>query len=143
MVNPNTYKTAQIECYSIEITREDESYQTYVLMKNQMISVLRINPRNGKVEVNRGRMDKFIIQPKRWMNDPNQLFAIKLDISEHGKSNFVVITVESILEINPIDWTYQDTDKVVAQYFPDDWYEKDKKVSAPPSIREFRIGDDI
>lgn len=139
MVNPNKYKTRHVECYSIEITREDLSYQTYILMKNQLVSILRINPKTGKAEVYRGRIESFITQTRRSVYEDKLLFAVKLDISSKHQSEFFVITVESILEINPIDWEYQNLDKVVIQSFPDDWYEKDRSVSAPSSIYEFRL----
>ena len=147
MVNTNTYQIKIIPSCVITITKEDDSYSSYVLITNQLVSILYINPKNGEPEVIKGRVKEFIYaqtvrNPFQEMNDrgyKNPISRIALDVSKDYNSKTIEVDPTTILEVHPIDWNYQDTEKAEIDASAEDWYEKDNKVSAPSAEYQFRM----
>ena len=68
-----------------------------------------------------------------------KLIKLTIDTSQKGKSSSETITITNILEIHSIDWRYsniEDSDKYLSF---EDWYELNKRVSAPSATREDRL----
>lgn len=159
MVNKNRYEISTQTICKIKVTKPDDSFKTFVLMPDQLVSILYINLK-GEPTVARGRISSFkypeisrteavdtaISNLNRCINhslNSEKLPVIEgiiLDTSKNYNNSSAYISTTSILEVNPIDWEYQDTEKVVVDAPSDDWYEKDKKVSAPSSEYQYRLG---
>ena len=151
MVNKNKYKVQIIKSCLIQITKPDDSYKTFQLSENQLASILYIDPINGQPTVIRGRVCHFEYpQIARThicgsnLENKEKTLAIKsivMDTSQNYTQSSNTIPITSILEINPIDWKYQDAEAVEATAPINDWYEENKEVSAPSSEFQFRYGN--
>lgn len=157
MVNKNKYKVQIIKSCLIQITKPDDSYKTFQLFENQLASILCIDSKSGQPTVIRGRVCHFEYPrtPRSFTNSTNHsccsnlknekktlaIEAIVMDTSQNYTQSNKTIPITSILEINPIDWKYQDADMVEVSAPINDWYEENKEVSAPSSEFQFRYGN--
>ena len=144
MVNQNNYEVKFNPGFSIKISTNDYERE-YFTCVNRLVSILHIDPLTGYLKICRGRVSDYIIQRfdvesiKGREIPERKLIKLTIDTSEQSKSSKETITVTNILEIHPIDWRYpniEDSDKYLSF---EDWYEVNKKVSAPSAAREDRL----
>ena len=150
MTNNNRYKVELIRSVLLQITKPDDSYQTYSLFENQLVSILYIDPITGTPAVVKGRVCHFIDAPIT--RTPSFSYAKKderlpiesvvIDTSQNYVKSNVTIKLTTILEVHPIDWEFLDTNQVVVKAPSEDWREENKEVSAPSSEYQYRFGED-
>ena len=130
MTNNNRYKVELIRSVLLQITKPDDSYQTYSLFENQLISILYIDPITGTPAVVKGRVCHFIDAPitrsisdnsdcSTYSRTPSFSYAKKderlpiesvvIDTSQNYVKSNVTIKLTTILEVHPIDWEFLDT----------------------------------
>ena len=109
---------------------------TYLIFANQLVSILYIDPLTGKANVYRGRVEDITSANLTASRDPD---FIKLDVSTKSKSKMVTLAVERILQVNPIDYKYNNIDAIIIDPNSQDWHEENKEVSAPSSVYAFRF----
>lgn len=155
VTNKNKYEICMKHSLVIKITKPDDTFKSYVLMENQLASILYIDPVHG-ISVIRGRVKEFKYPtltrtfvtatstadqyPVDQYPEPLVVERIVLDISKDFHQQETSISPKTILEVNPIDWEYQDIEKVIVDAPINDWHEYDNKVSAPYSEQQYRFG---
>lgn len=150
MVNKNTYNVKMMQSILLEITKPDQTFKTYAMMKDQLVSILYIDPNDGKAKILRGRIEEFILENTRNSFDIScsstqprgfgkpSIQRVKIDTSKQFETSFVVIDLTSILEVNPVDWKYQDLKQVEIDLDSEDWNEKNGKAEAPTALYSYR-----
>lgn len=156
MVNKNKYELYMKHTLVIKVTKPDDTFKSYALMEDQLVSILYLDTTLGLCVV-RGRIKGFEYPTLTrtvdcdWASsstsdqDTKNISVkwIVLDISKNYQQQEKKIDPKSILEVNSIDWEYQNTDKVIVDAPINDWHEKDNKVSAPSSEHQYRYGLNI
>lgn len=148
MDNLNHYEVKFNPGFMIKIFTGDYEREYYTCI-NQLVSILYVDPYTGYLKVCRGRIDKYLCSHSSYVVDntnnhkresfEKDITEIVLDTSKAGKSSSFTIDITAILEINPIDWRYNNLDSNDKPLTFEDWYELNKRVSAPSSAREDRV----
>ena len=68
MVNKNEYEVKYLSAVLIKITRGDE-WKSFVLMQDQLVSELWLDPLSGEALVDKGRVEKINIVNIRAFDD--------------------------------------------------------------------------
>lgn len=108
MINDNTYVVDPVGGCMINIKNE-ESEKKRIILQDQLISILWINPLSGEATVSRGRVDsfKFEVDVNRYRAAHK---AVVLDISSKNASDKRVIYIDAILDISSINGGFDDLD---------------------------------
>lgn len=141
MVNKNEYEVKYLSAVLIKITRGDE-WKSFVLMQDQLVSVLWLDPLSGEALVDKGRVEKINIVNIRAFDDFKSLStesSIILDISTPGRSKYREIKINNILDIHEIDWEYPDISKAVVDGPFVEWESSPHDASAPTHSYEITI----
>ena len=141
MVNKNEYEVKYLSAVLIKITRGDE-WKSFVLMQDQLVSVLWLDPLSGEALVDKGRVEKINIVNIRAFDDfksSSTESSIILDISTPGRFKYRKIKINNILDIHEIDWEYPDISKAVVDGPVVEWESSPHDASAPTHSYEITI----
>ena len=100
MVNKNEYEVKYLSAILIKITRGDE-WKSFVLMQDQLVSVLWLDPLSGEALVDKGRVEKINTVNIRAFDGfkfSSTDSSIVLDISTPGRSKYREIKINNILD---------------------------------------------
>lgn len=143
MVNDNKYEIKSLQGIILKIIRKDK-WVSYVLMENQLVSILYLDENTGKADVYKGRIVRITTSNIRTFDkhcDDNKFKTLLLDISVPHMSKMKELYLKNILDVHEIDWEYPDITKAVVDGPFVDWESSVHDVEAPTHSYEITIAN--
>lgn len=143
MVNDNKYEIKSLQGIILKIIRKDK-WVSYVLMENQLVSILYLDENTGKADVYKGRIVHITASYIRTFDkhrDDKKFKTLLLDISVPHRSKMKELYLENILDVHEIDWEYPDITKAVVDGPFVDWESSVHDVEAPTHSYEITIAN--
>lgn len=143
MVNDNKYEIKSLQGIILKIIRKDK-WVSYVLMENQLVSILYLDENTGKADVYKGRIVRITASYIRTFDkhcDDKKFKTLLLDISVPHMSKMKELYLENILDVHEIDWEYPDITKAVVDGPFVDWESSVHDVEAPTHSYEITIAN--
>lgn len=141
MVNDNKYEIKPLQGIILKIIRKDK-WVSYVLMENQLVSILYLDENTGKADVYKGRIIRITTSNVRTFDNQYKDKGYKtllLDISIPHVSKTKKLYLENILDVHEIDWEYPDISKAVIDGPFVDWESSVHDAEAPTHSYEITI----
>lgn len=153
MVNDNRYEIKPLQGIILKIIRKDK-WVSYVLMENQLVSILYLDENTGKADVYKGRIIRITTSNVRTFDNQykdkghNTLLnqykdkghkTLLLDISIPHMSKMKELYLENILDVHEIDWEYPDISKAVIDGPFVDWESSVHDAEAPTHSYEITL----
>ena len=141
MVNDNKYEIKPLQGIILKIIRKDK-WASYVLMENQLVSILYLDENTGKADVYKGRIIRITTSNVRTFDDQYKYKGhntLLLDISIPHVSKTKKLYLENILDVHEIDWEYPDISKAVIDGPFVDWESSVHDAEAPTHSYEITI----
>ena len=143
MVNDNKYEIKSLQGIILKIIRKDK-WVSYVLMEDQLVSILYLDENTGKADVYKGRIVRITTSNIRTFDkhcDDNKFKTLLLDISVPHMSKMKELYLKNILDVHEIDWEYPDITKAVVDGPFVDWESSVHDVEAPTHSYEITIAN--
>lgn len=141
MVNDNKYEIKPLQGIILKIIRKDK-WASYVLMENQLVSILYLDENTGKADVYKGRIIRITTSNVRTFDNQYKDKGYKtllLDISIPHVSKTKKLYLENILDVHEIDWEYPDISKAIIDGPFVDWESSVHDAEAPTHSYEITI----
>lgn len=141
MVNDNKYEIKPLQGIILKIIRKDK-WVSYVLMENQLVSILYLDENTGKADVYKGRIIRITTSNVRTFDNQykdKEYKSLLLDISIPHVSKTKKLYLENILDVHEIDWEYPDISKAVIDGPFVDWESSVHDAEAPTHSYEITI----
>lgn len=141
MVNDNKYEIKPLQGIILKIIRKDK-WVSYVLMENQLVSILYLDENTGKADVYKGRIIRITTSNVRTFDNQYKdkgHNTLLLDISIPHMSKTKKLYLENILDVHEIDWEYPDISKAVIDGPFVDWESSVHDAEAPTHSYEITI----
>ena len=141
MVNDNKYEIKPLQGIILKIIRKDK-WVSYVLMENQLVSILYLDENTGKADVYKGRIIRITTSNVRTFDNQykdKEYKSLLLDISIPHVSKTKKLYLENILDVHEIDWEYPDISKAIIDGPFVDWESSVHDAEAPTHSYEITI----